>query len=568
MALTAPGCPVTDTRRGRTEAASLDHDRAGGAARRAESRVPAFLRDLGAKPGSARVLFVAVVSVAAGGLNPPVTWPGLPGVQSMIRAQPEVNLLVLGVTLIAATLLFIGGILIDTDGRRRILIAALGVLMAASVFGLFVSAGPAFIASRLAGAAAAFTILPFGLALVATTYEGVVRATAIGIVYVAWGGTGALAPVLLTLLGPTGPTWPAFVVAALASGAALLFVRPRAPDLPAVARTQRSYVVATAAWALGIVVISAGAIDFGGRTADAIRLSLLAIGAGMLAGYAIWSRRARLRPGVGLLHVERRPLTVAVAVGVIIGFAQAAPMFQLPLFFNLVLGYGPFLGVVATAPFVAALVIAGPVAGVLLTRFGPRTLVAGGLAAIGLGNLAVAAVLGLDSAYAFFIVPMLLIGAGFVIGTTVRSAIIFASVPSGLPGTAAALNEASLLVGSRIGLAVLTAIITERALAIYAGSLGSIDPGARDAAVAAFRNVLVAIGTPSISQVAASVTAADVAAFASAFVSAFRESLAGTGVLALVSAPLAWIALGARDPLTTQWEHLDERAEAATATTA
>jgi hypothetical protein len=93
-----------------------------------------------------------------------------------------------------------------------------------------------------------------------------------------------------------------------------------------------------------------------------------------------------------------------------------------------------------------------------------------------------------------------------------------------------------------------------------------LDPGQNATAVAAFRDVLVAIGTPRIYQVAGLITPPDLAAYVSAFIEAYRQSLFGTGLLALVSAPIAWIALGARDPLRTVWDHLDERPETATPT--
>ena len=32
-----------------------------------------------------------------------------------------------------------------------------------------------------------------------------------------------------------------------------------------------------------------------------------------------------------------------------------------------------------------------------------------------------------------------------------------------------------------------------------------------------------------------------------------------TGILTLLAAPIAWIAIGARDPLDTVWQHQDER---------
>ena len=64
--------------------------------------------------------------MGAAGLNPPVASPVLPNIQSIIRAQPQANALVLLIVLIAAGLLFIGGVLGDADGRRGILIGALG----------------------------------------------------------------------------------------------------------------------------------------------------------------------------------------------------------------------------------------------------------------------------------------------------------------------------------------------------------------------------------------------------------------------------------------------------------
>ena len=522
--------------------------------------LPAFLRDLGAQPGAVRTLGVAAVAMGAAGLNPPVASPILPNIQSIIRAQPEANALVLLIVLIAAGLLFIGGVLGDADGRRGILIGALAVLVATNAFGLFVTSGPLFVASRLASGAAAYAVLPFAMALVATTYHGVVRATAIGIAYAAYAGATAVSPILLTVLGPDGPRWPGFVVGSAVAAIALWLGWSRAPNLPGAARGDRSYVVATAVWAFAIVIITSAVVDLGNRLADVLQIVLLLAGLVMLAGYAVWARRTGAR-GMQSHHVDRRPVTVAVAVGVIVSFAQAAPLFQLPIFFNLILGYGVFLGTIAIAPFVLALIIAGPVAGAVLSRIGPRTLVAAGLAAVGLGNVIVAAVIGREVAYLAIALPLVLIGAGFVIATTVRTAIIFASVPHGLPATAAAINEASVLVGSRIGLAALTAVITQRALDIYAGSLVGVDSAQQEIAVSAFRDVLIAIGTPGIHTIAASLSEVDIEVYKSAFVEAYRQGLLGTGVIAIVAAPIAWFALGARDPLTTVWDHRDERTD-------
>jgi hypothetical protein len=433
------------------------------------------------------------------------------------------------------------------------------VLAVTGLSGLIITSGPIFVVLRFVGGAAVSLVLPFALAAIATAYRGVPRATALGVAYAAYGASTGLAPVLLTLLGPDGSRWPAFLAAAVAAVLAYWVARPRARDLPTASPTQRPYVVGTAVWAFAVVLIAIGVVGFGAGLDDPRRYVLIAAGAVLLGGFATWERRRRRRPGPAAPHVERRPVAVAARVGVVIGFAQAAPLLQLPIFFQLVLGYGPVVATIATAPFIAALILAGPVAGVLLARYGPRTLVAGGVAAVGLGNLLAAALLGPAAAYVGLIVPFVLIGAGFVIATTVRTAIIFASVPRGLPATAAALNEASITVGSRLGLIVVTVAVSRFALDSFSASLQGLDPAQVNAAMAAFRDVLVAIGTPAFGQLVTGIGPADASAYVEAYTHAVRLTLAGTGLITLIAAAIAWFVIGRRDPLSTVWEHRDER---------
>ena len=94
-------------------------------------------------------------------------------------------------------------------------------------------------------------------------------------------------------------------------------------------------------------------------------------------------------------RVDRRPVAVALFVGFIVGYAQTAPLVQLPIYFQIALGYGPILAVVATIPFMAALVVAGPVAGHPASAGSSRgRIVVGGVAAVGAGNILAALVLG------------------------------------------------------------------------------------------------------------------------------------------------------------------------------
>jgi hypothetical protein len=242
-----------------------------------------------------------------------------------------------------------------------------------------------------------------------------------------------------------------------------------------------------------------------------------------------------------------------------VGYAQTAPLAQLPIYFQIALGYGPVLAVVATIPFMAALVVAGPVAGVLIGRFQPRTIIVAGVAAVGAGNILAAVVLGPRTAYIGFGLAMLLIGAGFVIATTVRTAIIFSSVPRGLPATAAALNEVSVTMGARAALVLVTTFVAAAATSSYEGSLAGRAPAEIDMALSDFRAFLAAIGTPGFPAVLTGTPAADLAAYGSAYTEAVRVALLTSGVGALIGSVIAGLALGPRDPLTTVWEMQDER---------
>ena len=113
-------------------------------------------------------------------------------------------------SIVAAGALLVGGVLGDADGRKRVIMLALGGLVATGLGGLFLSDGPSSSLGRFVDVASASIVLPLALAGVATRYEGATRATAIGLAYGAYGAATAAAPVLLTLFGPTGSRAPAF----------------------------------------------------------------------------------------------------------------------------------------------------------------------------------------------------------------------------------------------------------------------------------------------------------------------------------------------------------------------
>jgi hypothetical protein len=186
---------------------------------------------------------------------------------------------------------------------------------------------------------------------------------------------------------------------------------------------------------------------------------------------------------------------------------------------------------------------------------------------IGIGDLVLWAIfeaVGRGAGYWLFVVPLVFIGAGFVVATTVRTAIVFASTPRGLSGMAAAVNEASVALGSRIGILAATIIVGSQAVA----SMRSLVVGQPDssALTSEFSSVLDALGTPRFQEaIHAALDGASVDKltwYVSSYLDGVQAVLLASGLVGIVGAVLAWLLVGRRDPLVTVFDMKDERAEA------
>jgi hypothetical protein len=124
---------------------------------------------------------------------------------------------------------------------------------------------------------------------------------------------------------------------------------------------------------------------------------------------------------------------------------------------------------------------------------------------------------------------------------------------------AAALNEASISLGSRIGLVVATVIVTRVTLDTFAGGLSGMSSAETAAALAPLRDLLTAIGTPALGQLRASVDPATSAQYADAYVAGLRASHLIIGGATVIGGVVAGVLIGRRDPVSTVWEHRDER---------
>ena len=407
-------------------------------------RVPPAIGELAAEVITDRTallgLAASCIALAAAGLDPHVLDPGQVRMREALALDTSLEGLLSVAAIVQAAFLLAGGAIADTWRTTRILQAALVGLVVAAIGATLIPDGPGLVAVRTLAWACDGLILPFAVGVVARLYRGTARATALGILFGVYGAAGMIGPVLLTVFGPHGPEVQAFALCAAAAVAGVWAVRRWMPDLPGASRAQRATVITTAVWAFGIVVAVEGVA----------RAEPLPIAAGLIIVVAALAvGRARRRASDE--GVRARQGGAALAVGLVLGFAQAVPLVALPAFFTTVQGIDGLIASLLLAPMAVGVIVAGPASGWLLGRFSPRALILAGTLTLAAGDLAFALLLDAETPYIALILPFVLVGAGFVVATAVRTAVIFASTPSRLPATAAALNEASLGVGARLG---------------------------------------------------------------------------------------------------------------------
>mgnify|MGYP001820453898 CR=1 FL=1 len=557
--------------------------------------VPDFIREVFEDPRRRGVLFAGVLALFAVGLVPRALSPGLPSSQELLRVQPEVQNLFLLLAFTSTATIILGGLVSDIYRRRSLLVGGLMVMAGGCGLSVFFDHGALFYLGNYGAVAASGVVLAYGIGSVAIAYQGIPRATALGFVYAAFGAGAAVSPAVLTLFPTLLPSSDASVPAMFSFDTTLAYVLPTiaslvalwaayryVPMIPGTLPARPLLVAGVAFWSLSMLALVSGLLGLLGPASQLLPLVLLASGAiGTVALSAAFSRRSS---AMGNLVLDRRAIVAALVVGVTIGFAQAVPLMLLPIVFEYPLHYGTLFAILALIPFGLALVAAGPITGILIQRFGPRGIMAGGTLALGLANLAMALILaGIAGAvrdfyaanpgtarvdlgvahYALFVIPLLLIGAGFVLATTVRTAIVFATTPRGLPASAAAINEASVSLGSRVGIVIATTVVSITALASARAFTVDRPAAESEAMVAEFESILTTLGTPAFRGWFEAVfdrsAPAQLAAYAVSYVDGVTAALLLSGIVALVGAALAWFLIGRRNPMNTVFDMQEER---------
>ncbi|HEU5363161.1 MAG TPA: MFS transporter [Gaiellaceae bacterium] len=354
--------------------------------------------------------------------------------------------------------LLLGGRAADLLGRRRVFLAGVVLFTAASFLcGLAWSEG-VLIASRAVQGLGAAIISPAALSIVTTTFEeGAERNKALGI-WGAIGGSGAAVGVLAggVLTKYLGWEWIFFVnvpVGALALLLAPRFVRESRSDRET-SQDVAGAVTVTGGLALLVYAVSK-APDHG--WGSGWTLSRLAVAVVLLAAFLVVESRAK-DPIMPFRIFRVSTVAGANAAGLLLGAVVFANFFLLTLYVQQVLGWSALkTGVTFVATAGTAVLWAG-IAQALVTKIGPKTVMAVGFVAM-IAGMAWYTQIPVHASYWSDLLPgYLLVGFALPFSFIPVSIAALAGVEAHEAGLASGLINTAQQIGGAIGVAVTSSV--------------------------------------------------------------------------------------------------------------
>lgn len=404
------------------------------------------------------VLDISVVNVA------------LPSVRTSLGlSDVALGWVVNAYALVFAGLLLLGGRLADLFGRRRMLLAGLGVFAAASLAGGLADSGAWLIGARAVQGLGAAVTAPVTLAILTATFaEGRARTRALAV----WTALGLAGGTAGNLLGGVLTEWGSWrstllINVPIALVAIIVAVRMIATDRP-VAPPRLD--IAGAVLVTGGLVALAYGIGEAAARGWAAASAMIGIGVGallLIAFYLVESRYA-VSPLIPVRLWRIRSVAAGNVLLLLTGACLNPMWFFLTLSMQAGLGYGPLQTGLAFLPHtVVAIVIGVWATPWLMRRVEGRVLIALG-ALIAAAGFVWQAQLSPDSGYiAGILGPAVVFSVGAGLLNTPVTAAVMSGVPEGDAGAAAGLMNTSKQIGAALGLAVLITVATPGTLAGY-----------------------------------------------------------------------------------------------------
>ncbi|MGI5500338.1 MFS transporter [Lentzea sp. CA-135723] len=351
-------------------------------------------------------------------------------------------------------LVLVTGPLGDRIGHKRLLLIGLTVFGASSGLSSLATTPGMLIAGRVAVAIGSAMIIPATLAIIRQTFhEGRGHSFAIGAWSAVAAGASALGPVAGGFL--LNHFWWGSIflvnvpIAAIAIPVVAVLLRNEVPE------TKQPWEVTSPTLAIvGSLGIAYGIIALAHERVSVVEVA----GPGLLGLVAavLFTRRQLSLPHPMLdLRLFRSPKFRAGAVAsilpvlVMVGFEL-----QLVQYLQFALGMSPGAAAIGLLPMPIAALVAGPLAGVIVPRTGPRAGIAVGLTLAAAGYALVAMSAAEHDGVAFG-AGLVLVGAGHGAVQMIASDLIMTGASADQAGAAAAIESVSFEAGAGLGVPVI-----------------------------------------------------------------------------------------------------------------
>jgi EmrB/QacA subfamily drug resistance transporter len=434
------------------------------------------------------ILDVTVVNVA------------LPSIRSALGFVPaDVQWVVTAYVLMTGGLLLLGGRMADLLGRRPVFLAGLLVFTAASLASGLAPTPAALIASRVGQGVGAALLSPAALSILTSTYAGAQRTTALS----AWGAIGGGGAAAGVLLGGMLTTWLSWrwvffinVPVGLATArVALRLVAPGRPSRRSLSELDLPGALSIVAGLVILVYAVEGTTSHGWGSERTVLL--LALSAGLLATFAAIERRAQ-RPLIPAATWRMRSLTSSATVMLATTGILVGTFFLGSLFLQNTLRASALQTGLDFLPLVLVVGIAAHLGPRLLTRFGARVVVVGGLALVAAGELVLCGA-PLDAAYTTDLLPgFLLVGFGVGLTLVAISVTAMSEISDERAGLAAGLMTTAHELGGAFGVAIFAAIALDATTTSGAFGSGYGDGSLAGAVIAAVLAVIAVAAVPAV----------------------------------------------------------------------
>jgi EmrB/QacA subfamily drug resistance transporter len=387
----------------------------------------------------------------------------LPSIQlSLGFSAPELQWIVDAYAITFAGFLMLGGRAADHFGQRRMFVLALLLFGLASLAGGVAGDRATLVAARAVQGLGGALMAACSLAVITSSFApGPKLNRAIG-AWAAMNGLGGAAGMLFGGLITQEINWrwvllinPPIGIAAAAVAYAVVSERRRAPE--------RSFDLAGAlTLTIGQMVLVYGVVEAGLAGWDTLAaLGPIVGGIALLAVFGVIETRVASEPLIPFKELTK-PLRIANNI-VLLFSASLFPMwFVSSLYLQQVLGLSPLHTGLIFLPMTLMIMLVASRTGKLVSHFGVRPVLGGGLIMLTGGMLLLARIGSSGSPIVYIMIPGLLTAAGIAMSIVPSTIAATQGAKEGQAGLASGLVNTSRQIGGGLGLAVLVTLATQR----------------------------------------------------------------------------------------------------------